>query len=300
MKRKIKPADLDQYLKKLNEMPVFIYLKRVARILYDSFLAFRTNQVPVRAAALTFTTLLAFVPFFIILSSAASKLGYLELLSAVLPEVTASLNITLPIDKIQRIMEHAQNIKMGRLGVVGSIFLFISFLLAMSNLEKAMNIIWGIRKNRNWLKRVRDYIPFLLFVILFILLISWMLVRLKMHLDQIVQGAVGVQLDQNLQFGGIVLNIMVLCWFFIGVLYYMIPFIQVRIKSAVVGTTFATVLLFAFFYGMIQVQSLLFTRYSMLYGSLAIFPLIMVVLYISWIIILYGVTLTYAYQKAKL
>ena len=136
-------------------------LKRYGQILYDSLIAFRTNQVPVRAAALTYTTLLAFIPFFIILSTTAGELGYLDLLSQFLPELTRILGLVVPIDKIQEIIKHAQNIKMANLGIVGSVFLLISFFLAMSNLEKAMNIIWGIRKHRNWLKRMYIYIPFL-------------------------------------------------------------------------------------------------------------------------------------------
>ena len=285
---------------KLKDISILIFLRKFGKLLYDSFMAFRTNQVPIRAAALTYATLLAFVPFIIILSITASKLGYLQILSGVLPELSLSLGLNVPLDSIQELIEHAQAIKMAQLGFVGSIFLFISFLLAMSNLEKALNIIWGIRKNRNWLVRMRIYIPFLICLVLFILLISWMLVKLKIYLVQFIQGSLDQQLDQNLQFGGILISIMGLSWFFIGVLYYLIPYTKVKIRSVVIGATSTTVILYLFFYSAIQIQSLIFTRYSLLYGSLAIFPLIMLFLYLSWIIILYGVTLTFAHQHLDL
>ncbi len=267
------------------------------RILYFAVSSIRTNQVPVRASALTYTTLLAAIPFVILLSLFAGKFGYLALLSSVLPQLQNSLGVELPLTEIQALIEHAQSIELGGLGVMGSLFLFVSFVLAMTNLEKGMNIIWGVKIHRSIFKRILMYIPFLLFVIIFILLISWMLVMLKSYLDWMIIGATGYRMEM-VSFSGFMLGLFGMLWVFLVVLYLMVPYTNVRLKSAVIGASFATGILAGFGYIIIHFQSLMFTRYSVMYGSLAIFPLLMVLMYSAWVIVLTGVALTYGHQRS--
>ncbi|MBF0432639.1 MAG: YihY/virulence factor BrkB family protein [Fibrobacteria bacterium] len=290
---------LNQKATEFDHKTIWDFVLKFLKILYYSLLSFRTNQVPVRASALTYTSLLAFVPIIILLSVFAGKFGYLELVSKVLPSLSDSFGFEVPLDEIQNIITHAQTIKLGGMGAAGSFFLVLSFLLALSNLEKAMNIIWGTKRNRSWAKRFVVYIPFLIFLLLFVLFLSWILVKLKVYLDMLIMQAMGHQIE-TVGFGGVTLGIMFLVWGFINILYVLIPYTKVRLRSAITGATFSTLALFGFFYLMLQFQSYLFMRYSALYGSLAVFPLIMVLLYISWIIILYGVALTYGHQKANL
>jgi YihY family inner membrane protein len=135
--------------------------------------------VPPRAAALTCGALLAIVPFLIVLSSVAAQLGYLPLLSRVLPELRESFGVRVPLEGFEEIVRHAQAVPMGRLGILGGVSFLITFLLAVSNLEHAINGIWKIERGRNWLVKLRDYVPFLLFLVLFALLVAWILVELR-------------------------------------------------------------------------------------------------------------------------
>jgi membrane protein len=265
--------------------------------LYHSFRSLWVGEVPARAAALTYTTLLAIVPFLIVLSSVAAELGYLPLLSRVLPELRESFGVRVPLDGLEEIIRHAQAVPMGRLGILGGVSFLMTFLLAVSNLEHAINGIWRIERGRNWLVKLRDYVPFLLFLVLFALLIAWILVELRTYLNLFVVASSGHEIDERFPLRAIVASGLGLSWLGIGVLFYLIPHSRVRIRHAAIGATFSTILLFGFLYMMLRVQSLLFSRYSLLYGSLAGFPLVMLVIYFGWTIILMGAVLTHRYHS---
>ncbi len=268
--------------------------------LYHSFRSLWAGEVPARAAALTYTTLLAAVPFLIVLSSVTARLGYLPLLSQVLPELREEFGVRVPLDAYEKIVSHALAVPVGRLGILGGVSFFVTFLLAVSNLEQAMNRIWKIERGRNWLVKVRDFVPFLLFLVLFALLIAWILVELKSYMNLVVVASSGHELDETFPLRAIVGSTVGLGWLGLAVLYWLIPHSRVRIRHAAIGATFSTILLFGFFYLMLRVQSLLFSRYSLLYGSLAGFPLVMLVIYVGWTIVLMGAVLTHRYHSRAL
>ena len=68
--------------------------------------------------------------------------------------------------------------------------------------------------------------------------------------------------------------------------------------SAILGATVSTPVLYSLADGVGLFGTYMFNSYAALYGSLAIFPLRMLMLYISWVLVLYGVVLTQAHQEA--
>jgi membrane protein len=278
---------------------VLTHLPMYARISINSFLSFRSNQVPVRAAALTYTSLLALVPFLVILTAIAGWLGYLDFVLAALPALNKTVGSGLPMEKIISVIDHARKIELSNMGIVGSIGLFLSFVLAMSNLEKAMNIIWSVHKIRAFYKRILMYIPFLIFLCLFLLIFAWMLLKVKQYLDTLFQGNLIQQLEHGLQLTTIAASMIGLNWLFFVVLFKLVPNTKVNWISAIIGASITTPILYGLVYGVGLFGTYMFNSYSALYGSLAIFPLMMLVLYFSWVFILYGVVLTQAHQEAR-
>jgi len=261
---------------------------------------FRTNQVPIRAGGLSFSSLLAFVPFAIIFSWIASLTGHVILLTEVLPELNKNWGINIPLENLQKIIAHTQTIDVNHMGLIGIFTLLMTFLIAIGNLEKALNIIWGIHKNRSWLKRVQIYTPFFILLGMFILINAWILVKFKLYLNNLFYSALTSNIQSTLSFSGILIAVIALTWLFISFTYCFIPYTRINIRSAITGSTIITIALFGFYYMMISFQSYIFARYSLIYGSLSSFPLLMLVLYSTWLIILYGATLSYAHQKAHL
>ncbi len=277
-----------------------IYWKRFRSIFWNSFLMFRTNQVPVRASALSFSSMLSFVPLVVILTWVSTSIVKINLFGNVLSQLTNTWGIEIPLDLLENLLAHTQKIKMAKMGIVGSVTLFATSLLAISNLEKSLNIIWNLKKNRNWLKRLYIYTPFLIFLGLFVIINSWILAKFQIHIQEALHNSTSLNFSHAVPFTFAFSMITGLTWILITIMYYIIPYTRVKFRSAITGSTLITLLLFVFFYLAIKLQSLFLLRYSVLYGSLASLPILMLVLYISWIIILYGATLSYAHQKAQL
>ena len=78
-------------------------------------------------------------------------------------------------------------------------------------------------------------------------------------------------------------------------MYLVIPFTRVKIKSALLGALIGGILWELgknFFANSIGVS----VRYSTIYGSLAVIPIFLIWLYITWIIVLLGLEIAYTHQ----
>ena len=177
-------AGMDQNLRWTRKFPA-----RLLRVLMLAGMSFPLNQIPVRASALTYTTILSFVPFAIILSSVAGRFGYLDILSRLIISMADSLNLDINLDPVLNVIEYAQKIDFRRLGLFGSFGLLFTFFLSMSNIELAFDHIWDIRKDRNWWGRIRAYTPFLLLLILLIVAAGNVLLRYRTFLTTKFSGA---------------------------------------------------------------------------------------------------------------
>ena len=176
---------MDQDLSRTRKFPA-----RLARVLVLAGMSFPVNQIPVRASALTYTSILSFIPFAVILSSVAGRFGYLDLLSQLVIYMADSMNLDLNLDPILNVIDYAQKIDFQRLGLVGSLGLLFAFFLSMSNIELAFDHIWDIRKDRNWWRRIREYTPFLLLLILILVAAANVLFKYRSFLNTKFTGTV--------------------------------------------------------------------------------------------------------------
>ena len=95
---------LDMTPLKDSKVADLTYWKKFAYIFIDSFIMFRTNQVPIRAGGLSFSSLLAFVPFAIIFSWIAGLTGHVKLLAEVVPELNKNWGVNIPLENLQKII----------------------------------------------------------------------------------------------------------------------------------------------------------------------------------------------------
>jgi membrane protein len=87
-------------------------------------------------------------------------------------------------------------------------------------------------------------------------------------------------------------------WLGFSALYIFVPNTRVRLRHALLGGivagtawSFLTWFYIAFQYGL--------SRYSLLYSTFAQFPVLLMWVYFSWVIVLFGAELTFAYQNEK-
>ncbi len=270
---------------------------RFLRVVILSALSFNINEVPVRSAALVFTTLLAFIPLTIILSSVAAWLGYFELVRTMIPYFLQSFGIEVPLGPLMSLLERAENISFRQLGMWGSIALLVMFYFSMSSIEAAMNRVWNVSRNRGWGGRFASYTPFLL--MLAGLVVITVIVLFRIH--QWIEDWWGGHMAAFTLPGGAYLfgpwNIILFLWALIVLMIVLLPNTKVRWSSAILGATAATGFLYLFSRVLLLFPMLLIARNQILYGSLVIFPVALLLVYVFWVTVLFGAGIAFVHQK---
>jgi YihY family inner membrane protein len=271
-------------------------IARFVRVLVLAGFSFGSNEVPVRAAALTYTTLLSFVPFAIILSSVAGHFGYLDVLGRLLPYIMESFGVNLPLDPILAAVSRAEGIHFRTLGLTGSLALLFTFGLSMSGIEGAVDKVWNVHKVRTPLHRLKVYFPFLLLLIALVALASRFLVAYRDVLDVWLAQQVWPEFlpGSNLILGATSFSL--ISWIFLFFGYKSFPNTQVRLGSAALGATCAVFMLFVATRLFLLFPSLIVGRNPFLYGSLAALPVILLIVYLFWAILLYGAAVAFIFQ----
>lgn len=268
-------------------------------VIADSVQAFLQSHGTIRAAALTYTTLLAVVPFVILLTSISVLLGIADALTDYLPAIDKTFKLHLPLEQILPILENAQSIKFGHLGVIGSLGLFVTFLLAIDNIESNMNVIWHVPKNRSLVRKAIIYIPFLLLGVAAIGFLTGLLAIFR-HLLSYLAGLetfiLGSDYTGILVEGGVTLFLNLVAFSLLYAIYRFIPYTKVQRRPALLATLSAWVGMYVFVGALIFLQASLFAKMSLFYGSLAFIPLVMLLIFGIWCIVLYGNALCWRIQ----
>jgi membrane protein len=119
----------------------------------------KEDNCKLHASALTYSTLMAMVPFLVILFSIGKAIGFTKAeesllqLSADMPEGIQFF--------IMRLLEIVQGINPATLGAMGGvIFLYIIYKL-LSGIEESFNQIWGVQSSRGIADKIRNYLSVL-------------------------------------------------------------------------------------------------------------------------------------------
>jgi membrane protein len=273
------------------------FAARLVRVLVLAGMSFPVNQIPVRASALTYTSILSFVPFAVILSSVAGRFGYLDLLSRLVIYTADSFNLDVNLDPILGVIEYAQKVDFQRLGLLGSLGLLFAFFLSMSNIELAFDHIWDIRKDRNWWRRIKDYTPFLIMLILLLVAVGNVLLKYRSLLDTKLSGVLVPGLVHETVVVLSTVAVVGVLWLALALLFYIIPNTRVRAFPAVLAASLSTGAIYLLSKVLLLAPGIILSRNNFIYGSLAIFPVILLMIYLFWMIVLYGAAVAFMYQR---
>lgn len=175
------------------------------------------------------------------------------------------------------------------LGLSGLIFVITTVFGLMRNVETSVNAIWGVPRNRNWFRVLSDYMMItvlLPFVAATVIGITAALESgtIKEVLGPLAIGLRGIQL-------------FVIC-FTMSLLNWLIPNTEVKVGNAFLGGTVAGGLWVLNSWAYVKFQIGL-ARYTPFFSGFALFPLLMMWIYLSWVILLFGSLITFAYQNEK-
>ena len=273
------------------------WLIRLLRIIILAFRGFSTDKCSLRAAALTFHTVLAIVPAVAIAFGIAKAFefeGMLEtkLISALHGHEEIAQKI---IDFSRTLLE---NTKGGVIAGVGVAVVFWTVIKVLSQIERSFNDVWGIREARTIGRKFTDYVS--------MMLICPLLIVISSSATVFVAGKVG-QLTESVSFlrffGPVVLTLLKLLPYCIGwalftFVYVFMPNTKVNIGSAIVAGVVAGTLYQIVQWGYVSLQ-IGVSKYNAIYGSFAAAPLFLVWLQLSWLVVLFGAELSFAHQNVE-
>ena len=191
----------------------------------------------------------------------------------------------------RQIWKFVQNTQSGTLGATGVVLLVFVAISLLGRIEETFNDIWGVTRGRNWLTQIQLYStaimlgPLLLVAALGLAGGS----QFQSAKDYIAQTPVVGKFIFEL------LPLLVL-WLAFAFVYQLLPNTKVKFSAAFVGGAVAGTLwhlnnVFGFLYVSRVVTN------SKIYGSLGLVPVFMIGIYFSWVFLLLGAQIAYAYQN---
>ncbi len=244
---------------------------------------FRDDRGIQTAGSLTFTTLLALVPLvtvalamstaFPVFDQAMEALGrYVS--GQLLPEGGAKIT--------QQFSAFAA--KAGGLTAVGLAFLAVTALMLILTVDEVLNRIFRVLRRRGLAQRLLMYWA--------VLSLGPLLIGASLSMTSFLVGSSLGLLD----LGWLARRVLGLMPFLftcaaLALLYLVVPYRRIEVRHALAGAVVAGVL-FEFAKRGFALYIANFPTYSLIYGAFATVPIFLLWLYLSWVVVLFGATLT--------
>jgi membrane protein len=189
---------------------------------------------------------------------------------------------------VDKIYGFIQNVKPGTLTITGMVGLIAVAILLLTNIENTFNDIWGITQGRSWFKRVVQY---------------WATISLGPIVLSLIVYLAGKSMQATELAGVPQIATKVLTFFVVScafaLFYKLMPNTEVHWNAAAVGGfvggSLWLLLNIANALNMSKVVNM-----SAIYGSsMAVLPIFLLGLYFSWLILLFGAQVSYAYQNRQ-
>lgn len=245
---------------------------------------FREDRLGQTAGSLTFTTTIALVPLVTVALAVFTVFPMFGDFQTVLQK---RLVESLVPDNISRQVLGYLTLfasKASRLGAMGVMALVLSAISLVFTIDRTLNAIWRVRKQRPFGQRVLMYWTALTLGPL-LMGVSLVLMSQVMAISRgFAPESMGNLrwLFSTLEFGLLVVGI--------GALYRYVPYTQVRWSHAFVGGLWVSAAthvarnVLAYYFGKIP-------AYSLIYGAFAAVPILLIWIYLTWVIVLVGAVL---------
>jgi membrane protein len=249
-----------------------------------------TDKVIIRASGLAYSSLLAAVPLVAVGFALFSAFGAFDDVKQKVQEFLFSQFLPTSQDEIVLYFNQFAD-GASKLGLIGFLFLVLASILLLDNIESNFNQIWHVTTQRKVISKITSYTSVLVFGTLLLGTSITMSARIKAMLFRDIPFDLG-----TMEKLGAWIFPLFFTFLAFWLMYLVIPFTRVKIKSALLGALIGSILwelgknVFANSIG----QSV---RYSTIYGSLAVVPIFLIWLYITWIIVLLGLEIAFTHQN---
>lgn len=253
----------------------------------------RDDEISRRAAALTYYTLLSLVPVLAVAFALFKAFGGLKRLEEPLRDFIVDNLAVGSAEKVEPwINDFINNINAGAIAGVSVLVLFYSAIGLLTNIEQSFNRVWNIDRMRPVAQRFVIYWS--------IMTLGPTLLAVALALSgqvrnaAVTHAAVSWLSPEISQFLFSLISELAISFAFVLV-YMLVPNTKVHFRCAMLGGLVAGALW--------TLSKMLFlwmtsrsAQYSAIYGALSALPLLMLWLYYSWLITLFGATYAFANQ----
>jgi|GEM_PF-2996932 len=253
---------------------------------------FVTDRGLMMASALTFSSLLAFIPLLVLVFTFFSLLGGAEWLEARIRPLIFNTLATGTGEKLsQSLSELVRSARLGTTGTVSFVLMIITSLSLLNTIEGAFNQVWSVAESRSIVKKIRDYWSALTIAPILIIVSLFLTTSLgKIPIIQTVLSQPWVD-----HFFTVFVPLL-LQWLAFYLFFLMVPNTVVRTASAALGALVGSVL-WEIAKGGYLTYTAYAVKYNLVYGSIAFIPIFMIWVYLTWVVILIGVEISYVHQN---
>lgn len=268
------------------------FFHSVLKVLIVTFQSYQSDGLNTRAASLAYRTVFSLVPLLAITIGIAKGFGLNEILRKTLEDIGPMHEAEW--EKLYTFVENTLFYANSGLFLgVGFIVLLYMVYGLLSEIERNLNHLWCIPDGRPVKYRIAIYLGLLL--ILPILLVASSGLTFAMGTitstflgDYVILGGTAKLILKLVPF--------VLIIFAFTGLFMILPNTKVKFFPAFIGSTLGGIF-FQFLQMLYMTGVLWISRYNAIYGSLAIFFLMLLWMKVAWIITLFCVKLSYAIQN---
>jgi membrane protein len=276
---------------------ILAFLIRQLRIILLAMRGFKENKIQLRASALTYYTMMSIVPVAAMIFGISKGFGFERKLETQIREQLGGR------EEFQEVIDYIinfansmlENIHGGFIAGVGLIVLFWSVMKVLGNIENSFNAIWRIQKPRPFIRKFSDYLSMMLIAPVLFVLSS----TVTVFLSNTVTGN-----QTFMQYVGPVINFLAglipyfLVFMLFTLLYVIMPNTKVLFKNAlyagIIAGAIFQVTQWVYIYFQVGVS-----KYGAIYGTFMALPLFLIWLQLSWLIVLLGAEISFAYQNIE-
>lgn len=266
-------------------------LYNTIKVISLSTTQFMNDRLPVRASALTYSTLFAIIPILALLFAIARAFGMGAMVEELLSSGMMSQQAEWIFSWVESYLQHAQS---GVFIGVGIVMLLFTILLLIDNIERSFNAIWQVKHPRTMFRKITDYFSMILLLPVLTLLSTGITIFMSTYVKNL----------ENFLLLAPVLKLLVrlipyalTCGMMTGLFVFM-PNTRVRLRHALLPGLLAGSAFQAWQYFYINSQ-IWVTSYNAIYGSFAAIPLFLIWAQVSWCICLFGAEMNYVSQNLE-
>lgn len=267
------------------------FLRILAMVLRD----LHGGMLTLRSMSLVYTTLLSFVPLLAVSFSVLKGFGVHNQIEPMLLNLFQSLGDQ-GVVVTRNIVGFVENMKIGVLGALGLGMLMFTVISLVQKIEAAFNFTWRLSATRNLSQRFSNYLSVVMVGPVLVFSAIGITASLRSHA---IVGKIESlpYMGDLIQFLGLLVPYVLIIAAFTFV-YVLVPNTRVKPLSALYGAVVAgflwrwTGLLFADFASGS-------TSYTAIYSGFAILMLFMIWLYLGWLILLIGASISYYHQHPE-